>query len=405
MMRELALALIADGWEVTVLTGFPNHPGGTVFGGYKKSLFREEYIDGIRVLRVWLMTSPRRTALRRILTFLSFTITSSVAMLAQPRMDIVFAVLQPLTVGLSLPIVTRLKRSRLVFNVQDLHPDAPIELGLIKNRYVIGVLRRIERIAYSSANGIAVISKGFREHCLRKGGRSDSVAVIENWIDQNEIKPGQRDNGFRRQLGISSDCFLALYSGTIGLVSGAQVLVEAAKQLRDDPRIKIAFVGDGPLVSKLKDQVTGAGLDNVIFAPFQARAILSEVQAAADVSVVTLLPGKGRTSIPSKVLGYMAAARPVIASVDADSETAELVRTSNGGIVVHPGSADELAAAIRRLNSKPGLVQSLGGNGRSYMEVHLSQQIVTAKYIDFFRAIVSGNSSCDRDVEMTKETL
>lgn len=384
MIRELANDLAGAGWDVTVVTGFPNHPTGIVFGGYRKRWLLEEYVEGVRVWRVNLYTSRRRTPLRRVLTFLSFTLSSCLTIALRARPDVVFAVLQPLSVGVTLPMLKWLKGFRLVLNVQDLHPDVPIQLGLVRNPLLIRVLRAVERFAYRHADRLAVICDGFRRHCIERGARKEAVRVIPNWVDLDEIHPGASRTAFRASLGLGEDHFVVLYAGTIGYVSGAEVMVEVARVLGKDSRIRVVFVGEGPLTSVLERAVKNANLENVIFVPFQPRDRLNDVQAAADISVVTLLPGKGKLSVPSKVLGYMAAARCVACAVDADSETAHLVSEARCGVVTAPGDPDALAGAILALKADGSRRDEMARNGRAYLERHLSRHTVTRQYISLF---------------------
>lgn len=387
MIKELADALSDEGHDVTIITGFPNHPTGVVFSGYKKKWILKESIYNYKVTRVWLATSSRRSPLSRVITFLTFTFTSTLALLLQPRPQLIFAVFQPISVGLTLPILARVKNAKLILNVQDLHPNVQIELGMIRNPLIIKLLKKIEYFGYKHASALTVICDAFRDHCIEHGAKSENVEIIPNWIDVDEIQPGERDNLFRRGLGLDGSHFIVLYAGTIGLVSGASVMVGAAQQLTDLPHVRIVFVGEGPLVSILKQEVELLGLSNVIFAPFQPREMLSTVQAIADVSVVSLKRGKGNASVPSKVLGYMAAARPVIASVDANSETAHTVLMSKCGLVTDSDNHSALAGAIRYLSSNKELRMSLGLNGRDYLEKNYTKQIVTSKFINFFKQV------------------
>lgn len=389
MFRELAQALIARGHQVTVITGFPNHPSGEVFGGYRKRWRLKEALDGVDVWRMYLYTSPNRGKISRILSFISFTLSSAWALLAHPRCDLVFAVFQPLSVGLTLPALTRLKGSKLVLNVQDLHPDAPIQLGLIRNPLLIRVLRWVERFGYRSADGLAVICDSFKKHCVHNGAREERVAVIPNWIDIDEIRPGDRSNTFRASLGLAPEHVVVLYAGTVGLVSGAEVAVRAAQALEElYPEMRLVFVGEGPALGGLKDYVQRNRVKNVVFAPFQPRELLPQVQAIADISLVSMRRGKGKASVPSKVLGYMAAARPVVASVDLDSETAALVVKASCGRVVEPEDAQALASVISRLIEDPDARVQLGSGGRRYLEDNFQKATVTAKYADFFEGLV-----------------
>jgi colanic acid biosynthesis glycosyl transferase WcaI len=386
MIRELADALATNGHRVTVVTGFPNHPSGAVFPGYKKCWLQQETVGEVTVLRTWLFTSRSRSLLSRACTFLTFTATSAWALLRQTRPHVIFAVFQPLTVGLTLPVVAKLRRSRLVLNVQDLHPDALVSMGVLRNRGLIAVLRCLERFGYRRARALVVICEGFRDHVVKHGARPERVAVIGNWIDTNAVVPGDRDNEMRAALGASKETFIVLHAGTIGHASGAGIIVDAAGLLGADPDIRIAFVGEGPLLPILKAAVASANLRTVTFLPFQSRDRLALVQASCDVAVVSLRPGQGHLSVPSKVLGYMAAGRAVIASVDSDSETARLVEQAACGVVVPAGDAAALAGAIRAVRDDPRRLSELGRNGREYVVKHCSKAVATRRYVEFLSA-------------------
>ena len=389
MILELAKGLANTGWDVTVVTGFPNHPSGVIFDGYRKAWFKEEWIDGIRVRRVFLYTSPKRTRVSRVLTFSTFTLTSAWAILRRGRTDIIFAVLQPLSVGLILPALAKLKRAKLVFNIQDLHPDVPIRLGLVKSPVMIRFLRWLEAYSYRMADGLTVISKRFREHCIRRGALEDRTQVIENWIDLEEIKPKSRVNVFRTEIGCSNSEFIVLYAGTIGMVSGAEVMVDVASILRNVPDIKIVFVGEGPLLTTIKAQVQKHGLSNMVFAPFQPREKLADVQSIADVSIVTLKKGAGESSVPSKVLGYMAVAKPVVAAVESESETAQFIQKAQAGIVKQAEDAEGIAEAILYLKTHPKAAETFGRNGREYLEQELSKEIIIEKYAQALQRVMA----------------
>lgn len=385
MLRELAQELALRGHDVTVITGFPNHPRGEVFGGYRKRWRLDESGDGFKVRRVWLFTKANPGKLARILGFLSFTVTSAWALLTHRRTDLIFGVFQPLSVGVTLPLLARIKGARLVLNVQDLHPDVPIELGLIRNPLLIAVLRGVERFGYRAADGLAVICEAFKEHCIANGAKAGSVAVIPNWIDTEEIRPGERLNSFRSELGIPDDDVVVLYAGTIGMVSGAEVVLRAAAMLEKVQQgVRFVFVGEGPALAGLKAAAAELGLENILFAPFQPRKRLAEVQATADISLVTLKRGKGRTSVPSKVLGYMAAARPVVASVDRDSETARLISAAGCGVVVGPEDDKALADTIQRLALSVNDRYSMGVSGREFLEANYRKATVTQRYAELF---------------------
>jgi glycosyltransferase involved in cell wall biosynthesis len=388
MVSDLADALVKHGHHVTVITGFPNHPSGVVFGGYRKRWCLKEKLHGFDVRRMYLYTAPRAGKFRRILNFLSFTLTSAWALLTLRRYDILFAVFQPLSVGVTLPAIAKLRGAKLILNVQDLHPDVPVELGLVRNPLLIGILRRVEAYGYRHAHGLAVICDQFRNHCVARGALPDRVAVIPNWIALDEVMPRERNNRFRAILGLAEEHIVVLYAGTIGMVAGAEVVLHAARYLGERlPNLRFVFVGEGPVVGKLQGFAIDHRLNNVVFAPFQPRDVLSDVQAIADLSLVTLLRGKGAYSVPSKVLGYMAAGRPVIASVDSESETANLVLKADCGCVVEPENASALAEMIALLAADQKRRVQLGTNGRSYLEANYGKKQVTAQYVKFIEKV------------------
>ena len=392
MLLELAEALVEQGWAVTVITGFPNHPSGVVFDGYKKRLFQEELLGDVRVWRVFLHTSARRSIFNKLLTFLSFTLTSSACLLFRGRPDLIFAPLQPLTQGAVLPLLARLKGAKLVFNVQDLHPDAHINLGLLKNRLLIKLLRSLESYSYRHADGLSVICDDFRSHCIQKGAREASIAVLKNWIDLDEIRPESRVNPFRTELGLTEETRVILFAGTIGLASGAEIMLDVAERLAADRHIKIVFVGEGASLAALREGATNRALENMVFSPFQPREKLGQVQAIADISIVTLRPSAEQMSVPSKVLGYMAAARPVLVAAAANSETARLVREAGAGIVVPPGDPAAIATAIRDLLSRPADMQAMGSSGRKFLEENLTREHVCKSYNEFFLQLLEADN-------------
>lgn len=396
MMNQLARDLVARGFVVDVITSVPSHPAAVVFGGWRNRLLQIELpIPGLRFLRVgavarrgWAGQAPPGKFIR-LLSFLWFAVASSVVACFVRRPRVIFAVLQPLTIGPLLWLVSRLRRARVIFSIQDLHPDVLIHLGLVRQPVIVGALRRIESFSYRRADGLAVICEGFRDHCIERGGRADRISVIPNWIDLSEIRPQAISLAIRKAAAVRSTDVVALYAGTIGMVSGANVVIEAAAKLGSEMGVHFVFVGEGQLLPRLREQTRDLGLENVSFLPFQSRESLNDVQSAADVSLVTLLPGHGRTSVPSKVLGYLAAGRPVVAAVDAESETARFLRRADAGIVVPPGDATALASAIVAMRDDPARRRAMGEAGRRYLEKICSPDKVLLAYAEMFESFAA----------------
>jgi colanic acid biosynthesis glycosyl transferase WcaI len=177
------------------------------------------------------------------------------------------------------------------------------------------------------------------------------------------------------------------------MVSGASILLECAEMLKSYNEILFVLVGEGVEKERIESDAVRRGLTNMRFLPLQERSRLSEVQSSADVSVVTLLKGKGMTSVPSKVLGYMSAARPVIASVDSESDTAGLIVAARCGIVVPPENHVELCDAILSLYTNRIHGKTLGANGRAYLVANYRREALTSRYEQLFRKCGSEGTS------------
>ena len=386
MTRELAEYLAARGHAPTVITGFPNHPHGVVFEGYRKRVRQWEQREPFGVLRVWHTTSPKRTTLPRLAFYGSFALSSLLNGLSCGGQDVVFSLSSPVAGGLACLLLARLKRARFVYGVWDIYPETAVQAGVLRPGRLASWLRRVDTWVCRHADRVVVLSEGFRGLLADRGIPPEKIEVLPIWIDAEEVRPLPRMNRWREKQGIDEHTFVVLYAGTIGLISGAQYVVETARLLQDQD-ILFLFVGEGLVKDEITQRAADLGLRNMRFLPFAPREHLAEVQATADVSLVTLLPGQGRTSVPSKVLGYMAAARPVIAAVEDDSDTAEWLRAADCGLIVRPQDAQALADAIVRLQADAALRPRLGENGRRYLVAHHTKEAALGRYLQLFSVL------------------
>ena len=271
--------------------------------------------------------------------------------------------------------------------VYDMYPDLAIDSGEIRNSQVIAAARRAERAQYRLSDRVLVLSDGFRRKLEARGVPPEKLVVIPVWLDTNEIVPRGRDNAWRRRQGIDPGCRVVLYAGTIGLVSGARVVLAAAERFRGRDDVLFLFVGEGRVKDELERAARASGLQNMRLLPFQPREDLADVQASADVSLVTLAPGRGHTSVPSKVVGYMAAGRPIAASVDLDCDTAEVIRSSACGVVVPPGDGDALARALETLLEDDRERGDMGERARAAFEERFGADGALRRYAEMLEGL------------------
>jgi colanic acid biosynthesis glycosyl transferase WcaI len=381
---ELAEELSRLGHQVTVAAGYPHHPYGRLFPGYRPNLVSVEQSNGFRLVRGWHFIHPNPSLVIRSLIMISQCASYVVSSLKAQKPDVVisfdgYPLLGPLTSAL----IARHYRAKLILVIYDLYPDIAVELGKLKNPGLIKLARKLELMTYRYSQRIVTLSEGLRQTLIReKNVNVEKVTVIPVWLAADDVYPLPRDNSWRLQMNIPLEKFVVLYAGTIGLVAGAEVLVQAAQHLSTYPDILFLLVGDGYGKEQVQKQAKNSGLSNLRFLPFQDRAMLSKVQATADISVVTLAPGRGRTSVPSKVLGYMAAARPIVTAVDANCDTAAMIRQAGCGVVVHPGNGVALAKGVLHYYKESEKRKKAGEKGRSFYLKHFEKKIVIQKYHD-----------------------
>jgi colanic acid biosynthesis glycosyl transferase WcaI len=374
MVRELAEDLTAAGHRVTVLTGWPNHPRGVLFEGWR-ARFRAVERDppGFRVIRCGHSIHPRKRMFWRVWYYLTFAASTFVNGLAAGPFDAVLCLSTPIFGSWSAWLLARLKGARFVYDIFDLHPEGAESEGLIRKGLVYRLWRWQDILLCRASDVLVTLGHSMKRLIEARGIPGEEVAIVLFWIDADRIRPGPRDNAWRRAQKIPPEKFVALYAGTIGYSSGAGILAEVAERLRDRPDILLLCVGEGMVKDDLMRRAHQRHLENIKFLPFQPEEVLADMQATADVGLVTTLPEAGKSSIPSKVLGYMAAGRPVIASVALDSDTAEMIRRADCGLVAPCQDASALADAIRRAADDREGVERMGRNARRCLLEHYSR--------------------------------
>ncbi len=388
----LAEHLRARGHEVKVLTSFPLAPQWRIWDGYRGRWFMRETIGGVPVLRSWIyVPSKPKSALQRILFDVSYSVTALLAGLFAGRADLIVAVSPPLQLGLTAWLLAKAKRVPFFFHIQDLVPDAAVVTGMLNERSApVCIARALERFVYERASAVGVICDGFARNLAAKGVPSAKTALLPNSIDLDSFPPLSRENDFRRGRGISSDAWLAMYSGSVALKQGLHTFLEAAAHFAPEEGVRFFLVGEGPYLEELKAKRNGARLPHVSLLPLQPRETLPAQLCAADALVITQRRAVKDVVFPGKLLYYMAAGRPILAAVSADSETGRFVSLNEVGLVVPPEEPQALADAIRYLKANPSEAERLGRNGRRVVEEQFDRRKVLERFADYLEKLVDG---------------
>ncbi|MCA9412637.1 MAG: glycosyltransferase family 4 protein [Candidatus Omnitrophica bacterium] len=387
-VSELCRYWAEKGEEVTIVTAFPNHPTGRIFPGYEGQWFQREETDGCTVLRSWIYVTPNRGFFKRVICFLSFMVSSIwTSLFKAGKCDLVIATSPQIFCGLAGWVVSCLKRTPFVLEIRDLWPDSAIQLGVIKNPLLISLSRWLERFLYHRADLIVPVSGSIQEAIEDQGIPEKRFELIPNGIDFNLFVPGERDNELRKSLDIG-DRFLVSYIGTHGMAHALERLVDTAKMM-DPERFHFLFIGEGARKQPVVDHAKEIGAENITFLPYQPKADIPKWLAASDLSTVSLkdIP-VFETVLPSKMFEIMACERPIL--LLAKGECAELVRTSDAGVVVEEGDPEKIAAAIEKLAVDPQGCREYGRKGREFVFEHYHRERLAQRYLDRLKRRVTG---------------
>jgi len=395
---ELSRLWVTQGHEVTVLTGFPNHPTGVVPPEYRKQLRHlvvRECVDGIDVVRTWLLPLPNRRSWERALNYSSFFLSAAATGTLLSRSDVVIGTSPQLLVGLSAWWIARRQGVPFVFEVRDLWPESLAAVGAgSPQSFLHRTLSRVAAFLYRNSDHVVVVTRAFKSYLAEHWGVPlDKISVVENGVDTRLFSPEAAGANIREGLD-AGEKFVVSYIGTMGMAHGLETLLEAARLLQlHAPKVLFLLVGEGAEKQRLVDLANSRGLTNVRFVDQRRHEDIPAYICASNACLVMLKKAElFKTVLPTKLLEFMCCARPVILAVD--GEARRIMDEAGGGIFVEPQHVADLSAAILRLAEDPKLCDVLGSNGRRYVTRHFARQQAAERYID-----VLENLCCPKAVE------
>jgi colanic acid biosynthesis glycosyl transferase WcaI len=388
-VAELSQHWAAAGHEVTVLTGFPNHPTGVVPPEYRRKIWRlvvHEQTTGMNVVRTWLFPFPNRKVHERMLNYSSFCASAASTGLFLSRPDVVIATSPQLLVGLSGWWLARWKRVPFVFEVRDLWPESLAAVGLGDgNSLLHRTLGKIAGFLYRHADRVVAVTPAFEDYLVEHWRvPRDKISVVENGVETQLFAPepfsGEPEIDLRKELDAEGK-FVVSYIGTMGMAHGLESIVAAATQLRDaHPEIVFLMLGEGADKERIVGLAQERGLNNVRFVDQQPREKVPAYISASDACLVLLKKADlFKTVIPTKMLEFMSCARPVILGVDGQAR--KILEEAGGGLIIEPEDANALVKAILGLAADREKARELGQNGREHIVRRFSRHQTAEEYI------------------------
>jgi colanic acid biosynthesis glycosyl transferase WcaI len=390
LFTRIVEELAARGHRIEVVTTLPWYREHRIEPGFDGKWTRHEDTPWGRIIRVHpFPVSDKRNIPRRALSYAGSSALAAAAGARGADVDAVLAISPPLTNGLSGWLIARSRKAPLVFNVQDVFPDVAVELGALKNRFLIGAARRAERFCYAISDAVTVLSEDLKGNLVAKGVPPPKVHVIPNFVDVQGVRPLPKENPYRNDFALVGKT-VVMYAGNVGLSQPLDIVLDAAAALAYDDDLVFVINGQGAQRSPL--EARARGMANVVFIDMQPQERLGEVLAAADLHLVPLKRGLGAASLPSKVYSILAAGRPFVASVDEGTEIARLAGSSGAGIAVPPEDAEALTKAIRRVVEDPDEAERMGKAGRNFVEGLIHPSAVAEAYEALFKNITGFRS-------------
>lgn len=366
-----AKALINQGFQVTMITS----------RGKQSKLVLKENIDGIQVIYIRNAYSNNMSILRRLISFINFMILSTWVSLRQTNIDLIYATSTPLTIGFPALICKWFKKIPFIFEVRDLWPEVPIQMGGLRNPFLKKMALRFEKLIYKNSKHIIALSPGMQEGIIKRGISEQKVSMIPNMSKIDKFYRREKDPIVASNFGINLNKFNVIHFGTMGRANGLEYIINAAEIVsKSNKDIYFIFLGKGAIKQKLESMAIEKGLTNITFIDAQPMETVSELVNLCDVSIVPFLNLPIlQTNSPNKLFDSLSAGIPII--VNSAGWTKELVEEYHSGEFVSPEYPEELAQKLIEWKSQPQRLIDMGNNARKLAEIKYDKSILSQQFV------------------------
>lgn len=381
-----AKELVSKGYDVEVVTGFPNYPGGVIYEGYKIKFIQKEVIDGVNITRLPLYPSHDSSAFKRILNFVSFAVSALFYNLFfLKKVDVIYAYHPPLTIGV-VAVITRLfRRIPIVYDIQDMWPDTLKATGMLNNEKLLGFIGKVAKWVYKRVDRIVVLSPGFQQLLIEREVPESKIDIIPNWCDEPSLslitQPTDTSIAEDKRLKI-------IFAGNMGKAQALDTVIDAATHFHNKAEEVVFYmIGGGVELKRLKRIVVEKGLTNMVFIPQVPMAEIGWYLRQADVLLVHLKKDPlFSITIPSKIQAYMFLGKPILIGVEGDAKN--IVNSAKAGIVFEPENVHSLIEAVQAmlLTDRAKLLE-YGQRSSQYYSDYLSLSSGVEQFIRVFEEV------------------
>ena len=375
---EFARLFVKKGIDVTVMTAIPNYPDGIVPEEYRGKLFYKEVIDGVKVYRSWVLPASNSQPKKRMMGFITFLVTTIInSFRISNKFDIVLASTPPVTSPVIGWILSRFKRAKFVIEVRDLQPESSEDFGNLNQSIFTRLVKWVVHSLYKKADKIVAVTDGIGRFMADIGIPAEKVDVVKSGVSNEFI--ASNTNGIRKKFGWEEK-FLVLYSGTLGWVRPLETVIEAARNLADQPKVHFVFIGEGQKRKALENMVRDYGLKNVSFVGGQPLETIPYFLKSSDVLVDCLKEvSVARLAFPSKMFEYMASGRPIVFGSHY-GEAIEELKIAGGALTYSSDSSEQLSDLIMKLKNGSIDGDKLGRDYHEHIKLNHRREIWAEQY-------------------------
>ena len=381
IIGEIAEDLVKKGLSVEVITSKKNYNAPAI-----KNLKKEEIYNGVKINRVWSVNSDKNSKVKRILSYLSLSLSFTRSVLVKKDYDYLLIFSSPPISTIIGHLANKIRKKDYAYVVHDLYPEIAYNLNVIKKDGFIGkIMDYTNKKAFETSKNVIAIGRDMEEVLISKGCKKEKIKVITNWADSSYIYPVKKDNRFSREYNLQ-DTFNIIYTGNIGRFHDLETLVYTAEELKEYKNINFIIIGEGYKKEKILNMKKEKNLDNLYILGYQDSSIYNEVLSTADLLVSSLEEGVEGLAVPSKTYSYFAANKPVVAIMNESSEIARTINENQIGICIQKNDHKKLAKFIINLNKNKEEYKLMVQRTKVMFDQNYERNIVTDKFKDLINS-------------------
>lgn len=376
---------VEQGEEVTVITCAPNFPRGKVYEGYRNRLYQTEWIDGIKVIRVWTYIAANKGFFKRTLDFISFSVSSFLAGLFQ-RADLIVATSPQFFTALSGRTLSWWKRTPWVMEVRDLWPESIKTVGAMKDNLFIRYFEGEERRCYHSARKIVVVTDSFKTKLIQRGISPEKIDVVKNGANRALFQPLPKDEALLRELHLEGKRIIG-YIGTHGMAHKLDFILRCAKHLEQSfPQYHFLFIGDGAEKEKLLALKQELQCHNVTMLPSVPKTEVKRYISILDICLINLRRSPLFTTvIPSKIFENAAMEIPILMGVEGEAK--DIVEHYGAGYCFAPEDEADFTAKLHLLENKENYARCQ--EGCRLLAADFDRKVLADKMLEILRQTIA----------------